>query len=132
MMDAKTVSDLRALVAAGSALPWVAYAGGVIETDGVDLVTPAWRDADRALVVAAVNALPSLLSESESLRAELARVRTSILAMQAKRANVHDVSEGWIARTALCEHRMDTEHANLWNVAIRASAALAPPPQESK
>lgn len=75
-----------------------------------------WRDTMRRVLTAAILATrPQAASDGEGAR---------ILGLLAKRANFADVSEGWVARTPLCEHRLDADQSRVWNAAIRAAAAM--------
>ncbi|WP_332822196.1 hypothetical protein [Stutzerimonas kunmingensis] len=72
----------------------------------------ALKDALHAYALAT---RPQAASDGEDAR---------ILGLLAKRANFADVSEGWVARTPLCEHRLDADQSRVWNAAIRAAAAM--------
>ncbi len=74
-----TVQDLRDLLNQASALPWTFHAHSwheQIESADDEHVAGKIRPDDAALIVAAVNALPTLLDATEALATILARVET--------------------------------------------------------
>jgi hypothetical protein len=77
------VEALARLLAKASALPWKLRRNGVIEfADTWDCITPGLSDENRALIVAAVNALPALLAERAALVADARRLREALVATQ--------------------------------------------------
>lgn len=78
-MTAVELAELRRLLDAASPRPWDEV-GDELADDSENHVAIVEDDDDRALIVAAVNALPRLLAEVERLRAEVERLRAFILA----------------------------------------------------
>jgi len=79
---ANDIDALRALLAKATQGPWThaqsVSADAITALEGdyeIEVVSDVHRDDNAALIVAAVNALPSLCDEVERLRAEVERLK---------------------------------------------------------
>lgn len=92
------------------------------ECDDADKACQHAAEADAALIVAAVNALPSLLDELDALRAKVSRMHSEWMAMSERAEQ---------AESSLSEMRKENERlraAMLEACNLRTALALAPQP----